>query len=40
MSVRTSFVNLTLLIGLINSWNRMAVGLRSQHPRTWAAKAA
>jgi AhpD family alkylhydroperoxidase len=33
-------VNLTLLIGLINSWNRMAVGLRSQHPRTWAAKAA
>ncbi|HEY0650306.1 carboxymuconolactone decarboxylase family protein [Phenylobacterium sp.] len=33
-------VNLTLLIGLINSWNRLAVGLRSQHPRTWAAKAA
>jgi AhpD family alkylhydroperoxidase len=33
-------VNLTLLIGLINSWNRMAVGLRSQHPRTWSAKAA
>jgi AhpD family alkylhydroperoxidase len=34
-------VNLTLLIGLINSWNRMAVGLRSQHPKTWsAAKAA
>ena len=33
--------NLTLLIGLINSWNRMAVGLRSQHPKTWsAAKAA
>lgn len=33
-------VNLTLLIGLINSWNRLAVGLRSQHPRTWSAKAA
>lgn len=33
-------VNLTLLIGLINSWNRLAVGLRSQHPKTWAAKAA
>jgi AhpD family alkylhydroperoxidase len=33
-------VNLTLLIGLINSWNRMAVGLRSQHPKTWSAKAA
>ena len=32
--------NLTLLIGLINSWNRMAVGLRSQHPKTWSAKAA
>ena len=30
-------VNLTLLIGLINSWNRMAVGLRSQHPKTWSA---
>lgn len=33
-------VNLTLLIGLINSWNRLAVGLRSQHPKTWSAKAA
>ncbi len=33
-------VNLTLLIGLINSWNRMAVGLRSQHPKTWRAAAA
>ena len=32
-------VNLTLLIGLINSWNRMAVGLRSQHPKTWSAAA-
>jgi AhpD family alkylhydroperoxidase len=36
----TEIVNLTLLIGLINSWNRLAVGLRSQHPKTWAAKAA
>jgi len=33
-------VNLTLLIGLINSWNRLAVGLRSQHPKAWSAKAA
>lgn len=33
-------VNLTLLIGLINSWNRLAVGMRNQHPRTWSAKAA
>lgn len=24
--------NLTLLIGMINFWNRLAVGLRSQHP--------
>lgn len=32
-------VNLTLLIGLINSWNRMAIGLRSQHPKTWSAAA-
>lgn len=30
-------VNLTLLVGLINSWNRMAVGLRSQHPKAWSA---
>jgi AhpD family alkylhydroperoxidase len=33
-------VDLTLLISLINGWNRVAVGLRSQHPKTWAAKAA
>jgi AhpD family alkylhydroperoxidase len=33
-------VNLTLLIGLINSWNRLAVGLRSQHPKTWSAERA
>ena len=25
-------VNLTMLIGMINLWNRLAVGLRSQHP--------
>ncbi|MCK6449891.1 MAG: carboxymuconolactone decarboxylase family protein [Alphaproteobacteria bacterium] len=24
--------NLTVLIGLINLWNRLAIGLRSQHP--------
>jgi len=33
-------VNLTVMIGMINAWNRLAVGFRSQHPRTWAAKAA
>lgn len=31
-------VDLTMLIGLINLWNRLAIGLRSQHPV--AAKAA
>ena len=36
----SEIVHLTLLIGLINSWNRLAVGMRSQHPKTWAAKAA
>lgn len=25
-------VHLTLLVGMINTWNRLAVGLRSQHP--------
>jgi AhpD family alkylhydroperoxidase len=25
-------VNLTALIGVINTWNRIAIGLRSQHP--------
>ncbi|HKY94285.1 MAG TPA: carboxymuconolactone decarboxylase family protein [Kiloniellales bacterium] len=25
-------VNLTMLIGLINLWNRLAIGLRSPHP--------
>ena len=32
-------VNLTMLIGAINAWNRLAVGFRSQHPRTWKAAA-
>ena len=34
-------VDLTMLISLINGWNRLAVGLRSQHPKVWStAKAA
>ncbi len=33
-------VNLTALIGLINAWNRLAVGLRSQHPVNAADKRA
>lgn len=34
-------VKLTLLIGAINVWNRIAVGFRNQHPKTWKpAKAA
>jgi AhpD family alkylhydroperoxidase len=33
-------IQLTLLITTINAWNRIAVGFRSQHPRTWEAKAA
>jgi AhpD family alkylhydroperoxidase len=33
-------VQLTLLITTINAWNRIAIGFRSQHPRTWEAKAA
>jgi AhpD family alkylhydroperoxidase len=28
----TEIVNLTMLIGMINLWNRLAIGLRSQHP--------
>jgi AhpD family alkylhydroperoxidase len=31
--------NLTLAIAAINTWNRLAVGLRAQHPRTWAKAA-
>ena len=33
-------VKLTMLIGAINVWNRMAVGLRSQHPRKWSTEKA
>lgn len=35
----TETVDLTLLITTINAWNRIAVGFRSQHPRTWRAAA-
>lgn len=35
----TEIVHLTLLITTINAWNRLAVGFRSQHPRTWKAAA-
>ena len=31
-------VNLTLLIATINSWNRIAIGFRSQHPHDKPAK--
>jgi AhpD family alkylhydroperoxidase len=33
-------VQLTLLIGTINSWNRIAVGFRSHHPHDRPARAA
>lgn len=33
-------VNLTLLIGAINAWNRMAVGFRLAHPAAAPAAAA
>ena len=32
--------DLTLLIGTINSWNRLAIGLRSEHPNDKPAAAA
>jgi AhpD family alkylhydroperoxidase len=32
-------VKLTLLIAAINTWNRLAVGFRSQHPKAKAAAA-
>ena len=35
----TEIVNLTLAIAMINLWNRVAVPLRTQHPRTWTAAA-
>lgn len=33
-------VSLTMLIGAINVWNRLAVGFRAQHPRTWKGAPA
>lgn len=33
-------VKLTMLIGAINVWNRLAVGFRSQHPSKWAVEKA
>ncbi|WP_442583006.1 carboxymuconolactone decarboxylase family protein [Mesorhizobium sp. ASY16-5R] len=33
-------VQLTVLIGVINTWNRLAVGFRSQHPIDRKAEAA
>ena len=30
---------LTMMIVTINGWNRLAVGFRSQHPRSWKAAA-
>ena len=30
---------LTMMVVTINSWNRLAVGFRSQHPRAWKAAA-
>ncbi len=35
----TEIVNLTILVGMINLWNRLAIGMRAQHP-TVQAKAA
>jgi AhpD family alkylhydroperoxidase len=32
-------LTLTLLVAAINAWNRLAIGLRSQHPRDKAALA-
>ena len=29
-------VKLTVLIGAINTWNRLAVGFRAQHPKSWS----
>ena len=33
-------VKLTMLIGAINVWNRLAIGFRSQHPRKWSVEKA
>lgn len=35
-----SRVQLTLVIGVINIWNRLAIGFRSQHPRVRNSNAA
>lgn len=37
---QTELVNLTLLIGAINAWNRLAIGARMQHPSDKAHAAA
>ncbi|WP_293680236.1 carboxymuconolactone decarboxylase family protein [uncultured Phenylobacterium sp.] len=36
----TEIVNLTALIASINSWNRISIGLRSQHPHDRPARKA
>ncbi len=33
-------VKLTVLIGAIHVWNRLAVGFRAQHPRAWEGAPA
>jgi alkylhydroperoxidase AhpD family core domain len=33
-------VKLTMLIGAINVWNRLAVGFRSKHPHKWVLERA
>lgn len=33
-------LKLTIAIGAINIWNRLAVGFRSQHPKVWKLEAA
>jgi AhpD family alkylhydroperoxidase len=33
-------IDLTLLIGMINTWNRIAIGFRGQHPNDVMKKAA
>lgn len=33
----SEIVWLTMMIVAINGWNRLAVGFRNQHPRTWKA---
>jgi len=36
----TETTNLTALIGVINAWNRIAIGFRGQHPNDVLKKAA